>query len=78
MIAISRGPGGPPASGQQAPMPRAGVASGPLSADIRPTILAQVAAENIAARLTAAQLVSSDGGEVNRQVRPGAEFNREV
>lgn len=78
MIGISRGPGGPPAGGQQAQMPRTSVAPATPGAEIRLDIVVQVAAENVAAKRTAAQLISGDGRAAAPRARPGAEFNREL
>lgn len=78
MIAISRGPGGPPIGGQQAPMPRAAVAPAASGADNRLDIVVKVAAENVAAKRTVAQLLSGDGPGATPRAKPGAELDREL
>lgn len=77
MIGISRGSGGLPAGGQRTPMPRTAAAPAMPGAETRLDIAVEVAAENVAAKRTAAQLLSGDERGAGPQAKPGAEFNRE-
>jgi hypothetical protein len=75
MTTISRGPAGLPAGSFSKGAPR-----GPLPAsgsDPRPELAVQVAAENVAAKRTAADLLGEPAAAKARG-RAGAEFDREL